>query len=58
MASQSVVDQLIDEQAEHIQALAQSLETAVSCQVEPGYTQEEYDIIVSLAEARQAKKEP
>ncbi len=58
MASQSVVDQLIDEQAEHIQALAQSLETVVSYQVEPGYTQEQYDIIVSLAEARQAKKEP
>lgn len=55
MASQSVIDRLIDEEAENVQSLASMLGTSIACQVEPGYTQEQYDIIVSLVEQVQAK---
>lgn len=54
MASQSVVDRLIDEQSNSIKALASSLGTTVSYQVEPGYTQEQYDLVISLAEKARA----
>ncbi|MFT7221390.1 MAG: ribonuclease G [Candidatus Azotimanducaceae bacterium] len=49
-ASQSVVDRLIDEQADHVRELAKSLGTSISYQVEPGYTQEQYDIVISITE--------
>ena len=55
MASQSVVDQLIDEQAENVRLLARGLEISVAYQVEPGYTQEQYDIVVSAAEKVQVR---
>lgn len=54
MASQSVIDQLIDEQAESIKQLAEQLEISIVYQVEPGYTQEQYDIVISVAEKVQA----
>jgi ribonuclease G len=54
MASQSVIDRLIDEQAENVKDLANILEASISYQVEPGYTQEQYDIVVSVAERVQA----
>jgi hypothetical protein len=50
MASQTVVDRLVDEDAETVRQLAQLLDTGISYQVEPGYTQEQYDVVVSLAE--------
>ena len=50
MASQSVVDRLIDEQADNVRELGAAIGTSVAYQVEPGYTQEQYDIVVSLAE--------
>lgn len=55
MASQAVVDRLIDEQAENVKELARVLETSISYQVEPGYTQEQYDVVVSIAERAQAR---
>lgn len=55
MASQTVVDRLIDEQADNVRELADLLETSISYQVEPGYTQEQYDVIVSIAERAQAR---
>ena len=55
MASQSVVDRLIDEQADNVRELARLLETSIAYQVEPGYTQEQYDIVVSIAERAQAR---
>ena len=55
MASQTVVDRLIDEQADNVRELARLLETSIAYQVEPGYTQEQYDIVVSIAERAQAR---
>jgi ribonuclease G len=55
MASQTVVDRLIDEQANNVRELAGLLDADISCQVEPGYTQEQYDIVVSIVERAQAK---
>ena len=54
MASQAVIDRLIDEQAEGVRELANLLNTSISCQVEPGYTQEQYDLVVSSAEQARA----
>jgi len=54
MASQAVVDQLIDEQAENVREIARLLEISISYRVDPGYTQEQYDIIVSTATRAQA----
>jgi ribonuclease G len=55
MASQSVVDRLLDEQAENVRELARLLEASIAYQVEPGYTQEQYDIVISIAERAQAR---
>ncbi|MDA0977477.1 MAG: Rne/Rng family ribonuclease [Proteobacteria bacterium] len=56
MASQSVVDRLIDEEARNVRQLAEALCTDILYQVEPGYTQEQYDIVVSvLGQARPGK---
>lgn len=55
MASQSVVDLLIDEQAENIKTLAEGLGVTLSCQVEPGYTQEQYDIVLAVADRAEAR---
>ncbi len=55
MASQSVVDRLIDEQADNVRELAARLNTSLSYQVEPGYTQEQYDIIISIVEKAQVR---
>lgn len=55
MASQSVIDRLLDEQADNIRNLAEMLQTVISYQVEPGYTQEQYDIVISVAEKVQAQ---
>lgn len=55
MASQTVVDRLLDEQAENVRNLAELLNTAISYQVEPGYTQEQYDIVISVVEKAQAR---
>lgn len=55
MASQSVVDRLIDEQADNVRELANLLDADISCQVEPGYTQEQYDIVISIIERARAK---
>lgn len=50
MASQTVVDRLIDEQAENVRELAKLLDADIAYQVEPGYTQEQYDIVISVVE--------
>ena len=55
MASQTVVDQLIDEQAENIRSLAEMINASICYQVEPGYSQEQYDIVISMADESQAK---
>ena len=55
MASQTVVDRLIDEQVDNVRDLSRLLDAGISCQVEPGYTQEQYDIVVSITERAQAK---
>jgi ribonuclease G len=55
MASQTVVDRLIDEQVDNVRELAKLLDTDISCQVEPGYTQEQYDIVISITERAQSK---
>jgi ribonuclease G len=55
MASQAVVDRLIDEQVDNVRELARSLDADILCQVEPGYTQEQYDIVISITEIAQVK---
>jgi ribonuclease G len=55
MASQVVVDRLIDEQVDNVRELAELLDADISCQVEPGYTQEQYDIVISITKRAQAK---
>ena len=55
MASQTVVDRLIDEQVDNLRELARLLDADISCQVEPRYTQEQYDIVISIAERVRAK---
>ena len=55
MASQSVVDHLLDKQAGNVKQLADVLEASLRYQVEPGYTQEQYDIIVSVDEQARAR---
>jgi ribonuclease G len=54
MASQSVVDRLIDEQAVNVRALATAIKTTISYQVEPGYTPEQYDIVITVSKQAQA----
>jgi ribonuclease G len=51
MAAQPVVDRLIDVQSDSVSELAKLLDAEISCQVEPGYTQEQYDIVISIAES-------
>ena len=55
MASQTVIDRLIDEDADNIRELARLIGTSITYQVEPGYTQEQYDIVVSVAESVRAR---
>jgi ribonuclease G len=55
MASQTVVDRLIDERVGNVRELAGLLGADISCQVEPGCTQEQYDIVISITERAQAK---
>ena len=50
MASQTVVDQLIDEQAENFRNLAEMINVSICYQVEPGYSQEQYDIVISMVD--------
>ena len=55
MASQTVVDRLIDEQVDNVRELAKLLDANILYQVEPEYTQEQYDIVISITERVQAK---
>ena len=47
LASQSVVDRLIDDQAGNIRSCAEIFEVRISFQVEPSYSQEQYDLVIS-----------
>ncbi len=55
MASQTVVDRLIDEDADNVRELASLVGTSISYQVEPGYTQEQYDIVMSVSQSMRAR---
>jgi ribonuclease G len=55
IASQTVVDRLVDEQISNVRELARLLDTDISCQVESGYGQEHYDIVISITESAQVK---
>ncbi len=46
MASQSVVDRLLDEDADSLAGLATSIEALIRIQVEATYTQEQYDVVL------------
>ena len=50
-----IVDQLIDEQAENIRSLAEMINASICYQVEPSYSQEQYDIVISMVDESQAK---
>ena len=45
-ASQAVVDRLLDEAADHVAALAVQVGTPIRFQVEPSYTNEQFDIVL------------
>lgn len=46
LASQAVVDRLLDEEAAHLADLKEFIGKAISLRVEPGYSQEQFDIIL------------
>ena len=46
MASQSVVDRLLDEDAESLWELSQAIEAEFRLNVEATYTQEQYDVVL------------
>ncbi|HSB48718.1 MAG TPA: hypothetical protein VLD15_04320, partial [Burkholderiales bacterium] len=46
IASQPVIDLLLDEEAQALAMLSAAVGKPVSLQVEPAYTQEQYDIIL------------
>jgi ribonuclease G len=48
MAAQSVVDRLLDEDAHYVSELADGLETRIGYQVETSYSQEQFDVVLSL----------
>ena len=52
MASQAVIDHLLDEQVDTIRSLCEAINVTISYQVEPGYFQEQFDIVTPLNERR------
>lgn len=46
MASQSVVDRLIDEESKSVTELADTLNSSIRFQVETSYTQEQFDVVL------------
>jgi ribonuclease G len=46
LASQAVVDRLLDEESAHLADLEEFIGKAISLRAEPGYTQEQFDIIL------------
>ena len=45
-ASQLVIDRLLDEAADNVAALAEEVGTSIRFQVEPSYTNEQFDIVL------------
>ena len=50
MASQTVIDHLLDEQVDAIRSLCEAINVTLSYQVEPGYFQEQFDIVTPVSE--------
>lgn len=48
MASQVVIDRLLDEDAECLSQLSESLDSRIRLQVEPSYTQDQFDVVQSI----------
>jgi ribonuclease G len=46
LASQAVVDRLLDEESAHLADLEEFVGKAISLRAEPGYSQEQFDIIL------------
>lgn len=46
LASQGVVDQLLEREAESVTQLEEFLQTPIEVQVDNGYSQEQYDIVL------------
>jgi ribonuclease G len=46
LASRTVVDRLLEEESEQVTNLEQFLDTPIEIQVEPMYTQEQYDVVL------------
>jgi ribonuclease G len=46
MASQTVVDRLIDEESSSVAELATTLNSLIRFQVETSYTQEQFDVVL------------
>ena len=52
MASQAVIDHLLDEQVDAIRSLCEAINVTLSYQVEPGYFQEQFDVVTPVSERR------
>ena len=46
LASQPVIDRLLDEESAHLADLGEFIGKAISLRAEPGYTQQQFDIIL------------
>jgi ribonuclease G len=51
-ATESVVDRLLDEDAEHLSALAQKIQREIRIQLEPSYLEGQFDIVLVQSVAR------
>ncbi len=51
-ATESVVDRLLDEDAEHLAALAQNIQREIRIQLEPSYLEGQFDIVLVQSVAR------
>ena len=48
MASQSVIDRLLDEDAACVKELSDALHAEIRFQVEASYTQEQFDVVLAM----------
>ncbi len=56
MASQAVVDRLLDEDASSLRELQTALDTDIRLQVEASYSQEQFDVVLAIRDRQAANK--
>lgn len=58
MASQTVVDRLLDEDASNLRALEDAIETEIRLQVEASYSQEQFDVVLAIRDRPASRLTP